>query len=838
VKTSLRICRIVFLCLLAGAQTLLGQPFLQHREHVLLDRWKFHKGHIQAAEHLQMPSTDGWQDVSVPHTWNAQDVLTEGPLYYQGICWYRTGFTLSPEKRAKRTFVRFEGVSLVADVFLNGEYLGEHKGGYSAFCFEITGRLRYGEENVLAVKVDNTMQPDVAPSGTDLYPLFGGIYRPVALFHTNRICISPLDYASSGVTVRSLEVSGKRAEFGVETLVGYRDEPAFVSTSPYLLPPRGMPGAGLYGEYFDNNAFQGQPKHTRVDTAVSFTYGAGGAFADMPVDNFSVRWTGRLIPPASGIYRFMLKSDDGSRLSVNGKRIIDHWGTHAATEKTCEVKLEAGKEVSLQIEYFESGAGASVLFGWMVPDASRRKATAVVRTSIFDKDGKTPFESRSQVSIDSGGTCRARPTFVLYDPHLWNAKADPHLYRVNVRVEDGDGRVLDEVEEPFGLRYYRVDKDSGLVLNGRACPVYGVCRHQEWQGLGPALSDKHHERDVDLMCEMGATGVRLAHYQQADKMYSLCDERGLIVWAEIPNTPAYRRHPAYLENCRTQLTELIKQNINHPSILFWGMYNEVDIPNADLKLLHDTAKKLDPSRLTTQADYSQVSDRHLITDVAAWNWYFGWYYGQFGEYGPWFERARQAQPTLKAGLSEYGAGGCVSQQQENPGRPDANSGHFWPEQYQRLYHEKVWSEIKGRKDIWCKFIWNLADFSWTNVQRGDRNFINHKGLITHDRQVKKDAYFFYTANWSTDPVLYVLSRRNVDRKEALVPVEVYTNLPEVELSVNGVLVSKKGPESNTHKISWEHVQLAPGRNRIEVVAHQGGKTYADSCEWVLRVKGE
>jgi beta-galactosidase len=338
---------------------------------------------------------------------------------------------------------------------------------------------------------------------------------------------------------------------------------------------------------------------------------------------------------------------------------------------------------------------------------------------------------------------------------------------------------------------------------------------------------------VGFILELGATGVRLAHYQQADKMYSLCDENGLVVWAEIPNTPIYRGTPDYLENCKEQLTELIKQNINHPSILFWGLYNEIDIPAQDLKVLHDTAKRLDPHRLTTQADNSQPGERHTVTDIAAWNWYYGWYYGEFGDYGPWFDRLHRDHPSLISGLSEYGAGGCVSQQQEDPVRPDANNGRFFPEQYQRLYHEKVWSEIKDRKDIWCKFIWNLADFSWTTVHRGDRDFINHKGLITHDRKIKKDAFYFYKANWSQEPVLYLLSRRNTERAKNPVSVEVYTNLDEVTLFVNGNLVSKKKMESDIHKIRWDQIPLVPGRNRIDVIGNRKDKTYTDSCEWTL-----
>ncbi len=829
------LCQVLGM-LLVGTIAASSQSFLQHRNRLQFKQWTFHKGDIHSAESPRLLSSDDWSRITVPHTWNAQDVLTEGDRYYQGIGWYRTSFTIPRDWPAARTYIRFEGVSVVADVFVNGEYVGKHKGGYSAFCYEVTKYLLAGGENLLAVKVDNTMQPEVAPSGTDLYPLFGGIYRPVALFQTDNLCVSPLDFASSGVTVKPLRVSETEAEIEVETRVSYCYEPPLQTASPQLLPPRGMKGTGLYGEYYDNETFQGKPRHTRIDEAVSFNFGAGSALADMPADHFSIRWTGRLVPLRSGSYRFVMKSDDGSRLYLDDRRIIDHWGTHAATEKSYDVKLEAGKETQIAIEYNESGGDASVVFGWKLMDNATQKVEAVVLASVINRERKPVAGNRQTVAVDNNGELTAVQHFHLDRPHLWNAKTDPYLYRVNIRLEDAQGSVLDEVDQPFGLRFFHVDRDSGLILNGRPYSLYGVSRHQEWEGLGPALSDAHHEKDVDLILELGATGVRLAHYQQADKMYSLCDEHGLVVWAEIPNTPAYRKHPDYLQNCRDQLTELIKQNINHPSILFWGLYNEIDIPFADLKLLHDTAKRLDPDRLTTQADNSQVSERHLITDVAAWNWYFGWYYGQFGEYGPWFDRARRSQPTLKAGLSEYGAGGCISQQRENPPRPDADKGRFFPEQYQRLYHEKVWEELKNRKDIWCKFIWNLADFSWTNVRRGDRDFINHKGLITHDRQTKKDAFYFYKANWSAEPVLYLLSRRHTDRTEPSVPVEVYTNLGEVELRVNGTLVSRKRMESDIHKIRWDEIGLAPGRNRIDVTARQGEKTYTDSCEWTYRPK--
>jgi hypothetical protein len=820
--------------IVAGTCSIFAQSFLQHRDHFPLEKWKFHKGDIYSAESSQLSSPDGWEEVTVPHTWNAKDVLTEGERYYQGVGWYRTSFTLPSNEPATRTFIRFEGASLVTDVFLNGEYIGKHKGGYSAFCFELTPFIKRGEDNILAVKVDNTMQPDVAPSGTYLYPLFGGIYRPVSVFRTRSVCVSPLDYASSGVTVRPLMISGKEADVSVETVLNYRFEPPFHTSSPEILPPEGIEGIGLYGEYFSNSTLAGQPKHVCVDKGVSFNYGTGSPFPDIPIDSFSIRWTGRMIPSRSGIYRFIVKSDDGSRLYLDDRLVIDHWGSHGATERSRNIQLEAGKEIKLKIEYNDLGGHGSIVFGWFFLDDSASQMSVHLKTSIIDRNGKTVAEGQQLVKVEHNNELIGIQKFHLSKPHLWDAKADPYLYTLRMEITDIKGNVLDKVEQPFGLRYYRVDKDSGLILNGKMYSLYGVSRHQEWEGLGPALSDSNHERDVEFIVEIGATGVRLAHYQQADKMYSLCDEKGLVVWAEIPVTPAYRNHPDYLQNCKEQLTELIKQNINHPAIFFWGMYNEVDIPIADLKLLHETAKKLDPYRLTTQADYSQPNEKHLITDVAAWNWYFGWYNGETDEYTPWFNRLHQQYPNLIAGLSEYGAAGCISQQKEDPARPNAWSGRFFPEQYQRSYHEKVWAQLKDRNDIWCKFIWNLADFSWTIVRRGDRDFINHKGLITHDRKTKKDAFYFYKANWSAEPVLYLLSRRNTDRIEARVPVEVYTNLDAVELYVNNVFISKKKMESDIHKIRWENVSLVPGPNRIDVIGRHGKNKYTDTCEWIRR----
>ncbi|MGD0596090.1 MAG: glycoside hydrolase family 2 TIM barrel-domain containing protein [Sedimentisphaerales bacterium] len=681
---------VLVLAVLFGAGNAFSQEFLGYRDSFNITNWKFYKGDIHSAESGDKISEQGWEDVTIPHTWNAKDVLTEGDHCYQGVGWYRGSFDLPKEQKSRRYFIRFEGVCLVSDVYVNGVYIGRHKGGYSAFCYEITRRVRTGLKNSISVKVDNSIQPDVAPSGTYLYPLFGGIYRPVTVFSTDNICISPLDYASSGVYIRPVNVLQKRADIEVVTLLNSKDP---------------------------NDA---------------------------------------------------------------------------------EVTLKA----------------------------------------IVLDNNDVIAQSSEKVIVKNNQQSRSVSKIHINNPHLWNARKDPHLYKLNVRVEDPQGVKIDEIDQPMGLRFFEVDRDKGLILNGTPYRLYGVCRHQEWQGLGSALTDEQHKKDIEMILELGANGVRLAHYQQADKMYSLCDERGLVVWAEIPNTPAYREeNPAYLKNCKEQLTELIKQNYNHPSIFFWGMYNEIPISAEDVKSLHQTAKELDPYRLTTQADFTQVTDRHFMTDVAAWNWYFGWYYDKVDKYITWYDKLHKEHPELKGGLSEYGAEGCISQQQEDPKRPNP-LGRFFPEQYQRLYHEEVWRSIKDRNDIWCKFIWNMFDFSWTFAKRGDRDFINHKGLVTHDRQVKKDAFYFYKANWSDEPVLYILSRRNTQRTQSNVQVAVYTNLDEVELYINSKPISKKKMDSDIHKISWENVGLVPGNNQVNVIGYKGDKKYTDICEWMLVTKSD
>jgi hypothetical protein len=574
---------VAMLFILLSSRNANSQNFLQYRFNFKLDKWKFYKGEIHSAESGGTIDETGWQDITTPHTWNSQDVLTDGPNYYQGIGWYRTNFILNRDNKLNRYFIRFEGVSLLAEVIFNGHYLGTHKGGYSAFIYEITPYIRNGEMNYLSVKVNNATQVDVAPSGTYLYPIFGGIYRPVTVFSTSDLCISPLDYASSGTYISPADISNNSAFVNIKTLINYRSLPIVQTKSPELLPPKGEKGFGLFGEYYSNPEFKGKPVHSRVDEEIRYNYGNNAPFNDMPVDGFSVIWTGRFIPKNSGTYRFILKSDDGSRLYLDGKKVIDHWGAHAAWEKACDTVLEAGKEVSLKIEYNELGGGASVMFGWSYQKKDTTPVEAFLTVEIIDSAGKIVSTDKTRITVENNAEIQETQNLHISDPHLWDAKRNPYLYKVKITLSDINGNPIDELEQPLGLRYYRVDRDSGLILNGEPYHLYGVCRHQEWEGKGPALSDKEHEKDFEFIKEVGANGIRFAHYQQADIMYRLCDENGLIAWAEIPNTPAYRDNiPGYLQNCKEQLTELIKQNYNHPSILFWGLYNEIDIPVNDV----------------------------------------------------------------------------------------------------------------------------------------------------------------------------------------------------------------------------------------------------------------
>ena len=378
--------------------------------------------------------------------------------------------------------------------------------------------------------------------------------------------------------------------------------------------------------------------------------------------------------------------------------------------------------------------------------------------------------------------------------HLWNGIKDPYLYKIKATLYT-DGKAVDEISSTFGCRSFSIDPDKGFFLNGKPYPLRGVSRHQDRPKIGNALTLEHHREDMDIICEMGANTIRLAHYQHAQEFYDLCDSRGMVVWAEIPYIS--RHMPNGYDNTVSQMTELICQNYNHPSIVVWGLSNEITMNGAaDASLLenhrklNDLVHQLDKTRKTTIAVLSMCSpdeEYTKIPDVLSYNHYFGWYGGNTAMNGPWFDDFHKKFPNRCVGLSEYGCE-ALNWHTSNPEQGD------YTEEYQAYYHEELIKQIMDRPYIWATHVWNMFDFAADARSEGGENGMNHKGLVTFDRKYKKDSFYAYKAWLSDEPFVHICSKRYVDRVEDVTKVTVYTNQSSVELFANGesVGVQEKG----------------------------------------------
>ncbi len=649
---------------------LYGMSMFAQRQDILLNNdWNFRFSH-------QVQKGTGVR-VDLPHTWNAQDALSGKIDYKRGIGNYEKNLFIRPEWKGKRLFIRFEGVNNIADVFINRRHIGEHRGGYGAFIFEITGKVEYGKENSILVRVNNGEQLDIMPLVGD-FNFYGGIYRDVHLLITDETCISPLDYASPGVRL-------------IQDSVSHR--------------------------------------YAKVRAIVDLSNGSSG--------NQEVELNVRLL---------------------DGQRVVK--------EGTKNVNL-SGNEVMQQ-----------------------------------------------------------ELTFEIDQPHLWNGRQDPFLYQAEVTLFR-NGQMVDRVTQPLGLRFYRIDPDKGFFLNGKHLPLQGVCRHQDRSEVGNALRPQHHEEDVALMLEMGVNAVRLAHYPQATYFYDLMDKNGIIVWAEIPfvgpggyNDKGFVDLPAFRANGKEQLKELIRQHYNHPSICVWGLFNELtelgDNPVEYIKELNVLAHQEDTTRPTTSAS-NQMGDLNFITDAIAWNRYDGWYGGTPADLGKWLDRMHKDHPEICIAISEYGAGASIYHQQDSLVKTVPTS--WWhPENWQTYYHIENWKTISSRPYVWGSFVWNMFDFGAAHRTEGDRPGINDKGLVTFDRKVRKDAFYFYKANWNREePMLYLTGKRNTVRTQRLQTITAFTNLSGAELFVNGKSYGKAIPDSYAI-LEWKNVELEPGENEIKVVS--------------------
>lgn len=369
--------------------------------------------------------------------------------------------------------------------------------------------------------------------------------------------------------------------------------------------------------------------------------------------------------------------------------------------------------------------------------------------------------------------------------HLWNGRKDPHLYTLEAVLEDSDGTEIDKIGTPFGCRSFRIDPQKGFILNGKEYPLRGAARHQDRPKIGNALLPQHHKEDIDLICEMGATTVRLAHYQHDRYFYDLCDEKGLVVWAEIPYISKHM--PEARGNTISMMKELIIQNYNHPSIVVWGLSNEITMQGNSDSLyenhiaLNDLVHSLDKTRLTTVAVLTSCSENEKyihISDVVSFNLYYGWYGGTTDMNKKRLDEIHKKYPDMPLGLSEYGCE-ALNWHTDNPQQGD------YTEEYQAHYHEELIKQIIKSPYLWATHVWNMFDFAADARAEGGENGMNHKGLVSFDRKYKKDSFFAYKAWLSDEPTLHICGKRYIDRAEAVTKVTVYSNQPQVELFANG-----------------------------------------------------
>ncbi len=689
----------------------------------LLEGWRFHYGEQEPAVTGEPFDDSTWQTVSVPHTWNHLgeygDSRSAGTNNAQGVGWYRLHFAAPAAAKATRQYLDFAAVGAIADVWVNGVHLGQHKGAFSRFRFDVTRVWRPGADNLIAVKADNS-RPATGSSTQDVIPLAGdffiegGLYRGVTLISTGNTGIDLLD----------------------------------------------MGGPGVYA-------------------------------------------------------RARMRSEGDNTLAL--------------VDVLTRLRNQSGRKRTL--------AGTITL---------RDAAGGVVAQGTWKKP------------VAAGASERAVAMLGLDHAHLWNGRADPYLYALTVEIRDGN-RLVDSVTQPLGVRSFAFDANQGFTLNGQHLTLHGVSRHQDRAERGWALTRADHKQDMDLIAEMGANTVRMAHYQHDDAWADEADAHGMIAWAEVPyvTTPGLnggQGSPALWANAEQQARELVRQMYNHPSITMWSIGNEVDAssmfgvsenpvkPRALLDHLRKVIKEEDPWRPTTFADCCEQvppgKPGHEMlagaADLIGYNRYFGWYMPQpldgGAQLGKELDRLHALHPELPLSISEYGAGGAVSQHSDNVRAGFLNfMGRPQPEEFESFVHEENWPAIRARPFVFASWAWNMFDFVSDLRKEGDSFDLNTKGLVTFDRKTRKDAYYYYQAQWTETPMVHITSARHVDRAYPLAEVRIYSNAPEVALSIDGRDLGRK---PCTDRICiWPDVALKAGPNRITATVSTGGQLIADSVTW-------
>ena len=582
-------------------------------------KWAFSK------EATAVPSeiSSKWNFVNLPHSWNAIDGQDGGNDYYRGTGYYAKQLNKYELPKAEKHYLEINGANSSADVYVNGQHLAHHDGGYSTWRVDITEQLK--EENLLVIAVDNSANDRVYPQVAD-FTFYGGLYRDVNIVS--------------------------------------------VAESHFDLDHFGGPG-------------------------------------------------------------------------IKVTPVVD------------------GSNANVEVEVFVSNA----------------KMGQHLQYTILDAEGNV---------VNNIATDETKINCVIENAHLWHGRKDPYLYTVEVNLVE-DKEILDNISTRFGCRSFSIDPNKGFILNGEAYPLRGVSRHQDRWGIGNALLPEHHEEDIEYILEVGCTTIRLAHYQHDQYFYDLCDETGLVIWAEIPYISNHM--PNGRENTVSQMKELIIQNYNHPCIVVWGLSNEITMKgdaDPDLlenhNILNDLCHEMDATRLTTIAAVSPcpINSPYIqIPDVVSYNHYFGWYGGDTSMNGPWFDKFHKTHPNIPIGISEYG---CEAL---NWHTSDPKQGDY-TEEYQAYYHEELIKAIAERPYLWATHVWNMYDFGADARAEGGENGQNHKGLMTFDRKYKKDSFYAYKAWLNSEPMVHICGKRYVDRVEAVTKVTVYSNQPAVELFANGI----------------------------------------------------
>jgi len=623
---------------------------------------------------------ENWEVINVPHTWNAFDGAN-GFDFFKGSCWYRKEFTIESLAKGKKVFIEFEAANSITDVYVNGQHMGQHKGGYSTFRFDITDAIEFGHTNMLSVNVNNTVVDDVYPQMAD-FTFYGGIYRDVNIIITDNIHFDLMDYGSTGIYVIQEEISREKAS-----------------------------------------------------------------------------------------------------LIIKSKLVNDN-------EEEKKVRLWA---------------------------------------DILDTEGTNVTYATKEVTLAKGETKIVDMSALIENPTLWNGRKNAYMYNAKVSMVSFNDTV-DELSIPFGVRYFEVDAEKGFFLNGEHLALNGVSRHQDRKDMGWAITHKEQEEDMELIKEVGATSIRLAHYQHNQYFYDLCDKEGMVIWAEIPFISVMSKTELEGINAKQQMVELIRQNYNHPSIMFWGIQNEIQISGERPELrklvneLNELTKKEDPTRLTTMANVMFVEDDdqyNYVTDIVGYNKYYGWYTGKTEDFAEWLDGFHKTNPNVKLGISEYGAEGILQYHNNDPKVKD------YSEEYHALYHETVWKIFEKRPYLWSTYVWNMFDFGANIRDEGGVKGRNNKGLITYDRKIKKDAFYMYKAHWCEEKFVHITSKRFVDRVGNEITVKVYSNCDKVTLYANGYEVATKA--GNSKILIFENVALHEGINEIKVVCNQDGVILEDTA---------